>query len=48
MTEIGGMEQEVILRFTDVGRPGQPSGDKELRTCYGDLYAIVNAPIISV
>ena len=24
-------------------RPGHPSGDRELRTCYGDLYAVVNA-----
>lgn len=43
MTEINGMEQGAILRFTDVGRSGQPSEAKELRTCYGDLYVIVNA-----
>ena len=40
MTEIDGMEQEAILRFTDAGQSG---GDRELRTCYGDLYAVVNA-----
>lgn len=43
MTEIDGMEQGAILRFTDVGRSGQPSEPKELHTCYGDLYVIVNA-----
>lgn len=43
MPEIDGTDQGVVLRFTDVGRSGQPYGDKELRTCYGDLYAIVNA-----
>lgn len=40
MTEIDGMEQGAILRFTDAGQSG---GDRELRTCYGDLYAVVNA-----
>lgn len=43
MPEIDGMDRGVILRFTDVGRSGEPYGDKELRTCYGDLYAVVNA-----
>lgn len=43
MTEIDGMEQGAVLRFTDVGRSGHPGMDKELRTCYGDIYAIVNA-----
>ena len=43
MTEIDGMGQGAILRFTDVGRSGQSSRGRELRTCYGDLYAIVNA-----
>ena len=43
LTEIDGMEQGAILRFTDAARPGHPSGDRELRTCYGDLYAVVNA-----
>ena len=43
MTETDGMEQGAIFRFTDAGRSGYPSEDKELRTCYGDLYAIVNA-----
>lgn len=43
MTEIDGLEQSAILRFTDVGRFGQPSETKELCTCYGDLYVIVNA-----
>jgi len=43
MTEIDGMEQGAILCFTDVGRSGQPSEKKELHTCYGDLYVIVNA-----
>ena len=40
MTESDGMEQGAILRFTDAGQSG---GDRELRTCYGDLYAVVNA-----
>lgn len=40
LTEIDGMEQGAILRFTDAGQSG---GDRELRTCYGDLYAVVNA-----
>ena len=40
LTEIDGMEQGAILRFTDAGRSGR---DRELRTCYGDLYAVVNA-----
>ena len=43
MTEIDGMEQGAILRFTDVGKSGQPSEAKEFHTCYGDLYVIVNA-----
>ncbi len=43
MTEIDGTSQGAILRFTDVGRSGQPSEVKELNTCYGDLYVIVNA-----
>ena len=40
LTEIDGMEQGAILRFTDADQSG---GDRELRTCYGDLYAVVNA-----
>ena len=43
VTEIDGMEQGAILRFTDVGSAGKPSEAKELHTCYGDLYVIVNA-----
>ena len=43
MTEIDGMEQEAILRFTDVGKSGQPSEAQKFHTCYGDLYVIVNA-----
>ena len=43
MTEVDGMEQGAVLRFTDAGGAGLSSGDKELRTCYGDLYVIVNA-----
>lgn len=42
MTEIDGMQQGAILHFTDVGRSGSPSEVKELNTCYGDLYVIVN------
>ena len=43
MTEIDGIEQGAVLRFTDVGKSGHPSEAKELHTCYGDLYVIVNA-----
>ena len=43
MTEIDGMEQGAILRFTDIGKVGRYSGDREVSTCYGDLYVIVNA-----
>lgn len=43
MTEIDGMGQGAILQFTDVGRRGKPSEEKEVRTCYGDLCVIVNA-----
>lgn len=43
MTEIDGIEQGAVLRFTDVGKSGRPSVAKELHTCYGDLYVIVNA-----
>lgn len=43
MTEIDGVEQGAILRFTDVGGYGQSSQGKEFRTCYGDIYVIVNA-----
>lgn len=43
MTEIDGTEQGAILCFTDVGKSGQPSENKQLHTCYGDLYVIVNA-----
>lgn len=40
LTEIDGIGQGAILRFTDADQSG---GDRELRTCYGDLYAVVNA-----
>ncbi|MBD5162897.1 MAG: hypothetical protein HDT14_12980 [Oscillibacter sp.] len=43
ITEIDGMEPGAILCFTDVGKSGQLSEAKELYTCYGDLYVIVNA-----
>ena len=43
LTELDGMEPGAILCFTDVGKSGHPSEDKEFRTCYGDLYVIVNA-----
>ncbi len=43
MTEIDGMEQGAVLRFTDAGSSRRPGGDKEVRTCCGDLYVIVNA-----
>ena len=43
MTEIDGIEQGAILQFTDVGRAGRPSEVREVQTCYGDLYVIVNA-----
>ena len=43
MTEIDGIEQGAILCFTDVGRSGKSNEVNELRTCYGDLYVIVNA-----
>jgi len=43
MTEIDGVEQGAVLRFTDAGRSGKPSELRELRTCYGDLYVIINA-----
>lgn len=41
LTEIDGTEPGAILRFTDVGKSGRQS--KEIRTCYGDLYVVVNA-----
>lgn len=40
MTEIAGIKQEVILRFTDAGKSDDA---KQLNTCYGDLYIIINA-----
>lgn len=43
MSEIDGIEQGAVLQFTDVGRAGKPSELREIRTCYGDLYVIVNA-----
>lgn len=43
MTEIDGIEQGAILQFTDAGRAGKPGEIREVRTCYGDLYVIVNA-----
>ncbi len=43
MTEIDGVEQGAILCFTDVGKIGKPSEDREFKTCYGDLYVIINA-----
>ena len=43
MTEIDGMEQGAVLRFTDVGKSRKPSEIKEVQACYGDLYVIVNA-----
>ena len=43
MSEIDGIEQGAILQFTDVGRAGEPNEVREVHTCYGDLYVIVNA-----
>ncbi len=43
MTEIDGIEQGAILRFIDIEKPGKPSEDREVKSCYGDLYVIVNA-----
>ena len=43
MTEIDGMEQGAILKFMDSGKCGRASEEKELRTCCGDLYVIINA-----
>lgn len=43
LTEIDGMEQGAILRYTDIGGSGKPAQEREIRTCYGDLYVIVNA-----
>lgn len=43
MTEIDGIEQGAILQFIDVGRAGRSSEVREVQTCYGDLYVIVNA-----
>ena len=40
MTEIDGA---AVLRFTDVGGSGRPSEAREICTCYGDLYVVVNA-----
>ena len=43
MTETDGIKQGAVLQFTDIGESGNPSEIKEVRTCYGDLYVIVNA-----
>ena len=43
MTEIDGIKQGAILQFTDVGTSDEISESKEVRTCYGDLYVVVNA-----
>lgn len=43
MTEIDGMGKGAILRFTDAGQSGKASEEREFKTCYGDLYVIVNA-----
>lgn len=43
MTEIDGIKQGAILQFTDVGSSNGVSENKEVRTCYGNLYVIVNA-----
>lgn len=43
MSEVDGLEQGAVLQFTDVGKNGRPSESKEVKTCYGDLYVIVNA-----
>ena len=43
MTEIDGLEQGAILKFMDFGKRGEASEEKELKTCCGDLYVIINA-----
>lgn len=43
MSEIDGLGQGAILQFTDVGKSGRPSEERQFRTCYGDMYVIVNA-----
>lgn len=42
MTEIDGLEQGAILKFMNFGMRGRASGEKELKTCLGDLYVIIN------
>ncbi len=37
MTEIDGMEQRAVLRFTNIGRPGQLSKAREINACYSDM-----------
>ena len=43
MTETDGIKQGAVLQFTDIGKPGYSREIKEICTCYGDLYVIVNA-----
>mgnify|MGYP007025289037 CR=1 FL=1 len=42
MTEIDGIEEDAVLCFTDIGKFGMPASEKEVKTCYGDLYVIIN------
>jgi len=43
MTEIDGLERGAILTYTDVRRSSKSCEDREIKTCIGDLYVIVNA-----
>lgn len=43
MTEIDTLSQDVALCFTDIGDFENPREEKQIRTCYGDLYVIINA-----
>lgn len=43
MTEIDGVEEDAVLCFTDIGKYGIPASEKNVQTCYGDLYVVVNA-----
>lgn len=43
MTEVDGMGQGTVLQFMQLPKSSSEHQEKEIRTCLGDIYVIVNA-----
>lgn len=42
LTEIDGIEAGAILKYTNIGSFKEPTQEKEVQTCYGDLCVVIN------